>query len=84
MTDRDLLAVIQRRPFVPFKLVTTDGTAYEIRHPEMLTPGRRSALIGLPDDPNYPAFDLTVTVSLQHVLRLEPIPTQNDSGAKDK
>lgn len=82
MSDRDLLAIIQQRPFVPFRLVTTDGTGYEIRHPQMLVPGRRVAIIGLPDDPNYPSFDRTVTVSLLHVQRLEPLPTQNASGGK--
>jgi hypothetical protein len=80
MSERDLLAKIQQRPFIPFRLVTTDGTAYEIRHPEMLMPGRRTATIGLPDDPNYPAYDLTVTVSLLHVQRLEPLPMQNVGG----
>jgi hypothetical protein len=80
MSDKDLLAIIQQRPFVPFRLVTTAGTGYEIRHPEMLMPGRRIAIIGLPDDPDYPSFDRTVTVSLLHVQRLEPIGTPNASG----
>jgi hypothetical protein len=80
MSDRDLLAKIQQRPFVPFQLITADGTGYEIRHPEMLMPGRRTATIGLPDDPNFPSYDLTVTVSLLHVQRLESLPLPSVGG----
>jgi hypothetical protein len=73
MSHQDLLSFIRQRPFVPFRLVTTDGTSYEIRHPEMLMPGKRIAIVGIPDDPAIPAFDRTVTVSLLHVQRLEPM-----------
>ncbi len=75
MSDRDFLAKIQQRPFVPFRLVTPDGTGYEIRHPEMLMPGRRDVLIGLPDDPGYPSADLTVTIPLLSIEWLEPLLT---------
>ena len=73
MSHEDLLQFIRQRPFIPFRLVTTDGTGYEIRHPEMLMPGRRLAIVGLPNDPAVPAFDRTVAVSLLHVQRLEPL-----------
>jgi hypothetical protein len=73
MSHEDLLSFIRQRPFVPFRLVTTDGTSYEIRHPEMLMPGKRTAIVGIPDDPTIPAYDRTITVSLLHVQRLEPM-----------
>jgi hypothetical protein len=73
MSHEDLLQFIRQRPFVPFRLITTDGTGYEIRHPEMLMPGRRLVIVGLPDDPAVPAFARTVVVSLSHVQRLELI-----------
>ncbi len=73
MSHDDLLQFIRRRPFVPFRLVTTDGTAYEIRHPEMLMPGLRTATVGIPADPAIAAYGQTVTVALPHVQRLEPL-----------
>lgn len=73
MSPDDLLQFIRQRPFVPFRLVTTDGTAYEIHHPEMLMPGRRVTIVGLPDVPAVAAFDRTVTVSNLHIQRLEPL-----------
>jgi len=62
-----------RRPFIPFQLVTTDGTKYAVQHPEMLMPGRRYVTIGLPDDPATPVADHQVIVSMLHVQRLEPL-----------
>jgi hypothetical protein len=73
MSADDLLEMVRRRPFLPFALVTTDGTTYEVRHPEMLMPGRRTVTIGLPDNPAVPVYDRQVIVSLLHVQRLEPL-----------
>lgn len=80
MSADDLLEIIRRRPFLPFRLVTTDGTAYEIRHSEMLMPGRRAVTIGLPDNPGVPVYDRQVIVSLLHVQRLEPLPGAGVGG----
>jgi hypothetical protein len=80
MSADDLLNVIRQRPFSPFVLVTTDGTRYEIRHPEMLMPGRRTVTIGLPDDPTLPVYDRQVIVSLLHVQRLERADTVPTGG----
>jgi hypothetical protein len=80
MSHEDVLDVIRRRPFVPFRLVTTDRTTYEIRHPEMLMPGRRTVTIGLPDDPATPAYTRQVIVSMLHVQRLEPSDAAPASG----
>jgi hypothetical protein len=80
MSHEDLLHFIRQRPFIPFRLVTTDGTTYEVRHPEMLMPGRRTATIGVPNDPAVAAYDRTVTVSLLHVQRIEPFDIAPASG----
>ena len=76
MSFDDLLQRVRQRPFLPFAVVTTDGTRYEVRHPEMLMPGRRTVTIGLPDDPTAPVYDSQVIVSMLHVQRLEFLPTQ--------
>ncbi len=81
MSSEDLLERIRQRPFLPFVLVTTDGTRYDVRHPEMLMPGRRAVTIGLPDDPATPVYDRQAIVSLLHVQRLELLQTQPPSTA---
>ena len=80
MSHDGLLSLIRQRPFIPFRLVTTDGTSYEIRHPEMLMPGKRTATVGIPDDPAIPAYERTITVALLHIQRLEPLQPAKTSG----
>ena len=87
MAPQELAAAIRRRPFVPFRLTLTEGSAYEIRHPELCMAGRRSAVIGLlpTEDPDH-LFERSVTVDLLHVVKLEPLesaasPTGNGQGA---
>lgn len=36
MSQQDLLEMLQIRSFQPFRIHLTDGTVYEIRHPEMM------------------------------------------------
>src|SRR6516225_784959 len=76
MSADDLLQRIRERPFRPFVVVTTDGTKYEVRHPEMLMPGRRTVTIGVPDDPVTPVYDQQVILFMLHLQRLEFLPTQ--------
>jgi hypothetical protein len=48
MPPQDLLQAGRRRPFVTFRLHVSDGTVYEVRHPEMLMVALASAVVGLP------------------------------------
>ena len=75
MTRSDLLRRVKQRPFVPFRLVLTEGTAYEVRHPEQIMLARDSAVIGVPSE-GEDFFETTVLVDLFHIVRLEPIPAQ--------
>ncbi len=76
MAPEELVAVLRRRPFVPFRITLTEGTTYEIRHPELCMAGRRSAVIGVPapGDPDR-LFDRSVTVDLLHIVQIEPLET---------
>jgi hypothetical protein len=73
MPPQDLLVMIRKRPFVPFRVHVSDGTVYEIRHPELVMTGLGSAVIGVPSDPNQPLYERTETVALRHIVRLEPL-----------
>ena len=37
-----------KRPFEPFRIEVSDGTVYEIRHPELVMVGLGSLIIGIP------------------------------------
>jgi hypothetical protein len=73
MRPKDLLEHLRRRPFRRFRLVLTDGRAFEVRHPELAMVGRSTVSIALvqPRDPES-MHDRLVTVPLVEVLRVEP------------
>jgi hypothetical protein len=76
MRPEDVRDFLQRKPFQPFRVTLTDGRVYEVRHPELAMVGRSTIAIGVPA-PNDPApvYDHLVTVSLLHVMQLEPTQT---------
>ncbi|MGL4464630.1 MAG: hypothetical protein ACRC1K_20960 [Planctomycetia bacterium] len=76
MSQTDVLAFLQKRPFQPFRIHVSDGTEFEIRHPEMMMVGRTSAMVFYPPSGlNLPAYDRYESVALVHITRLEPLET---------
>jgi hypothetical protein len=74
MPPEELAAILDRRPFEPFRVFLSDGTVYEARHPELVLLGKRSAVIGITqgDNGTRPLYERNTTFSLLHVVRLEP------------
>jgi hypothetical protein len=83
MPPEELLGHVRRRPFEPFRLYITDGANYDIRHPDMILPGHRAVVIGLPGEPTQP-YERFVTVALLHVTRLEPLEIAGKAGGNGK
>jgi hypothetical protein len=81
MSPKDLKARIQQRPFIPFRLVLTEGTSYDVCHPEFFMLGKRSAIIGLTKEPQADFYDATVMVDLLHIVRIEPLDTTAAAGS---
>ena len=75
MAPEELRDALRHTPFEPFRLVMTDGIGYEIRHPDLLWVGRRTAMIGLTGDPAQTFYERAIKVDLLHVIRLEPLPS---------
>ena len=80
MSRNDLLKRVKQRPFAPFRFVLTEGTPYEVRHPEQIMVARDSTVIGLPGKTDQDFYETTVLVDLFHVVRLEPLETAKASG----
>jgi hypothetical protein len=69
----DILQLLRRRPFEPFRLVMDDGVTYEVRHPENVIVTMTSAVVGYPGE-QPPGINLRFdVVALEHVSRLEPL-----------
>ncbi len=72
MPPDDLFTARGRQPFLPFRLHVSDGSSYDIRHPEMLWITRRTAYVGIPGEGPIP--ERAVTIAMIHVSRLEELP----------
>ena len=51
MQLEDVEKKLRLRPFRPFRVYLSDGSVYDVRHPELMMLGRRMAMIGLAHDP---------------------------------
>ncbi len=81
MSPADFRPFLTARPFVPFRVVTTDGTIYEVNHPEMCMVGLPSVIIGYPDANMPYAYSRWDVVSMRHIIRLEPgVPPMEPSS----
>jgi hypothetical protein len=74
MLHQDLQRRLRSKPFEPFRMFLTDGTTCDIRHPEVLLVGKRTAILGLTSDPQDTAFDQAVDIDLFHIICVEPPP----------
>ena len=76
MAPQDLESELRKKPFQPFRIVTTGGKSYDITEKDvpLLLVGKRTVIIGLRVPESDPYFDRYEVVSLLHIVRLEPIP----------
>jgi len=82
MTRNDLAKRVKQRPFIPFRVVLTEGPPYEVCRPDFVMIGRDNVTIGLPGEQEQEFFESFVVVDLLHVVKLEPIPGHAASTGK--
>ncbi len=75
MTPEELRDELRQQPFEPFRLVMSDGEGYDIRHPDLLWVGQRTAYVGLTGQPGQTFFERAVKVDLFHIIRTGPLDT---------
>lgn len=76
MSPRAVEWRVKRIPFRPFQIICMDGEVYVILHPEQVIVDGNELVFPLPaSDPSVRAQD-GITVSLLHVVRLEPLPPE--------
>jgi hypothetical protein len=67
-----LKSAISRRPFEPFRVVTSSGESYEIRHPEAALLLKGGLYIGLPQG-NDKLPERVVYCSMLHITAVETL-----------
>lgn len=78
MTADALFARLRRRPFVPFRMILSSGTTYDILHPEMMFVSKSGVAVAIYDKDQRPSPDeipiRESLVSFLHVAATEDLP----------
>ena len=74
-----------RKPFVPFRIIMTDGLRIEVRHPDQAIASYAEVIVTTANpDPQPTVGDYSISVSYLHIMRIEPIlplvPIQQING----
>ncbi len=81
MRPEELRDLLRTRPFKPLRIHLTDGSQYDIRHPEMVIVLRQRVDIGVPYDLAAGVAERVEHCSLLHVVRVEELPAvESPSG----
>jgi hypothetical protein len=84
MRSDDLREFMRHQPFEPFRFFTTEGKAYEIRHPDQMIVLRSRVVLAVGADESDP--DRTEHIALLHIVRVEALagagkqPRSNGNG----
>ena len=76
MRPEELRTLLRRQPFVPIRIHFTDGTAYEVKHPEMAMLTRSTIEIGVEETEGSGIADSVVYCSLVQIVRVENLNGQ--------
>ena len=72
---------LRQRPFLPFRLRMSDGTAYEVRHPEMLMVSRTIIAVAL-HKRGARRPEGIVLCDPVHIIRIEPVADGRPRGTR--
>jgi len=74
MRPDDVLRLLRARPFQPFRISLSDGSQYDVRHPEMAIVSRSTVMLGVPGPRGLdgPVQDV-VHCALVHITQLKPL-----------
>ena len=80
----DILARLRVRPFIPMRIIASEGLRFEIPHPDLVYVGHRDITIGheLPGIPGI--YDRQTRLALVHIVGIEdivPAPTDTNGTA---
>jgi hypothetical protein len=81
MRPEDLVQELNRRPFEPFRLFLSDGSSYEVRHPELVIVFPGKAIIATPGKGQPQPAEKYDVVSMGHIMRLSPLNSATKSAS---
>jgi hypothetical protein len=81
MRATELLELIRHKPFEPLRIHLTDGTTYDIGHPDQIIVLTGRVDIGVIPDPATGVAERVDHCSLLHVVRVEKLASTATDGS---
>lgn len=75
MPPESIRTMLQRQPFLPFRIHVGDQSHYDIMRPELVLLGGAVTVIGIIRNVQSEFFDEPVIIANRHITRLEPLVT---------
>ena len=72
MSPEDIAKDLQTQPFHPFRIYLSDGTGFNITHPDLVLVSKSALDIGEPSKPGSKVMERIVRCALPHVVKLDP------------
>ncbi len=76
MRAEELRALLRRTPFIPIRVHFSDGSTYDVKHPEMALLTRSTVEIGIEEVEGSGIADAVHYCSLVHIVRVENLNGQ--------
>jgi hypothetical protein len=80
LSPNDLLTFTRKKPFEPFRLLVTDGTTYDIRHPEFCMVLQTSVIVGVPGSPAGNVPERAEWIDARHIVKVIPLAQSAPGG----
>ncbi len=77
MSPQDIREFLRAKPFVPFRLHTTEAPSYEIRHPDEAIVLFTRVVVPARNDSEKEFSDRLEHVALAHIVRVEELASQS-------
>jgi len=74
MTPQDITRLLERTPFVPFRLHLTNGQMFEAKHPDFVWVFRSRLELAVPAAEDARIKHRAEHISLLHIARIEELP----------
>ena len=79
-------ARLREKPFIPVRIITSSGQAYDVSRPDLVLVGRNALIIGTASNENPTQFDTASRVAILHVTDIQDLaspsaPPKNMNGS---
>ena len=72
----EILARLREQPFIPLRIIASEGLRFDIPHPDLVMVTQRFLVIGHPSPGGSGVYDRITHLALMHIVGIEAIPAE--------